>query len=62
METPAQGAATSCYLASNPKLARVTGRYSADCNLAEQSEYQKDPAMATRLWKISEDLTRPYLA
>ncbi|HVY64252.1 MAG TPA: SDR family NAD(P)-dependent oxidoreductase [Gammaproteobacteria bacterium] len=61
-ETPAQGAATSCYLASNPKLARVTGQYFADCNPAEQSDYQKDPAMAAKLWKVSEDLTRPYLA
>jgi NAD(P)-dependent dehydrogenase (short-subunit alcohol dehydrogenase family) len=61
-ETPAQGAATSCYLASNPKLAHVTGQYFADCNPAEQSDYQKDPAMAAKLWQVSEDLTRPYLA
>jgi NAD(P)-dependent dehydrogenase (short-subunit alcohol dehydrogenase family) len=60
-ETPAQGAATSCYLASNPALAHVTGLYFADCNPAEQSDYQKDPAMAAKLWKVSEDLTRPYL-
>jgi NAD(P)-dependent dehydrogenase (short-subunit alcohol dehydrogenase family) len=60
-ETPAQGAATSCYLASNPSLAHVTGLYFADCNPAEQSDYQKDPAMAAKLWKVSEDLTRPYL-
>src|SRR6185295_4338314 len=61
METPAQGAATSCYLASNPKLARVTGLYFADCNPAEQSNYQKDPAMAAKLWQVSTELTRPYL-
>jgi len=61
-ETPAQGAATSCYLASNPALAGVTGLYFADCNPAEQSDFQKDPAMAARLWKVSEELTRPYLA
>ncbi len=62
METPAQGAATSCYLASNPKLAQVTGLYFADCNPAEQSDHQKDPAMAAKLWQVSEELTRPYLA
>jgi NAD(P)-dependent dehydrogenase (short-subunit alcohol dehydrogenase family) len=61
-EPPSQGAATSCYLATNPTLAHVTGQYFADCNPAEQSEYQKDPAMAARLWKVSEDLTRRYLA
>jgi NAD(P)-dependent dehydrogenase (short-subunit alcohol dehydrogenase family) len=60
-ETPAQGAATSCYLASNPALAHVTGLYFADCNPAEQSEYQKDPAMAAKLWQVSTELTRPYL-
>jgi NAD(P)-dependent dehydrogenase (short-subunit alcohol dehydrogenase family) len=61
-ETPAQGAATSCYLASNPALARVTGLYFADCNPAPQSNYQKDPAMAAKLWQVSEELTRKYLA
>jgi NAD(P)-dependent dehydrogenase (short-subunit alcohol dehydrogenase family) len=61
METPAQGAATSCYLASNPALTKVTGLYFADCNPAEQSDYQKDPAMAAKLWRVSEELTRAYL-
>ena len=61
METPAQGAATSCYLASNPALAHVTGQYFSDCNPAEQSNYQKDPAMAAKLWQVSTDLTRAYL-
>ncbi len=61
METPAQGAATSCYLASSPALARVTGKYFADCNPAEQSNYQKDPAMAAKLWQVSTELTRAYL-
>jgi hypothetical protein len=61
-ESPAQGAATSCYLASNPSLTRVTGLYFVDCNPAEPSALQKDPALAARLWQVSEELTRPYLA
>jgi NAD(P)-dependent dehydrogenase (short-subunit alcohol dehydrogenase family) len=61
-EEPAQGAATSCYLASHPSLAGVTGLYFVDCNPAEQSALQKDPALAARLWQVSEELTRPYLA
>ena len=61
-ESPAQGAATSCYLASNPSLAKVTGLYFVDCNPAEPSALQKDPALAVRLWQVSEELTRPYLA
>jgi NAD(P)-dependent dehydrogenase (short-subunit alcohol dehydrogenase family) len=61
-EQPAQGAATSCYLASHPSLAGVTGLYFVDCNPAEQSELQKDTALAARLWQVSEELTRPYLS
>ncbi len=61
-EQPAHGAATSCYLASHPELAKVTGLYFVDCNPAEQSSLQKDPALAARLWQVSEELTRPYLA
>lgn len=60
-KTPEQGAATQCYVATNPALAGVTGQYFADCNPAEQSEYQKDEAMAARLWNVSEELTRDYL-
>jgi NAD(P)-dependent dehydrogenase (short-subunit alcohol dehydrogenase family) len=61
-EQPAQGAATSCYLASHPSLADVSGLYFVDCNPAEPSALQKDPALAARLWQVSEELTRPYLA
>lgn len=60
-ETPAQGAATSCYLASHPSLAGVSGLYFVDCNPVEPSALQKDRALAARLWQVSEDLTRPYL-
>jgi NAD(P)-dependent dehydrogenase (short-subunit alcohol dehydrogenase family) len=60
-ETPAQGAATSCYLASHPSLARVSGLYFVDCNPAEPSAHQRDPALAARLWEVSEELTRDYL-
>lgn len=61
-EPPNQGAATSCYLASSPALARVTGQYFVDCNPGEQSDFQKDAAMAAKLWQVSEELTRPYLS
>ncbi len=61
-EPPAQGAATSCYLASHPSLAGVSGLYFVDCNPADPSALQKDPALAARLWQASEELTRQYLA
>jgi NAD(P)-dependent dehydrogenase (short-subunit alcohol dehydrogenase family) len=61
-EPPAQGAATSCYLASHPSLAGVSGLYFVDCNPADPSALQKDHALAARLWQKSEELTRQYLA
>lgn len=61
-EPPQQGAATSCYLASHPSVAAVSGLYFVDCNPADQSPQQQDAAMAARLWQVSEELTRPYLA
>jgi NAD(P)-dependent dehydrogenase (short-subunit alcohol dehydrogenase family) len=61
-KSPAQGAATQCYVATHPALAQVSGHYFADCNPAEQSDHQKDEAMAARLWTVSEELTREYLA
>jgi len=60
-KTLAQGAATPCYVASNPALNQVSGAYFKDCNPAEPSPLQTDEAMAARLWKISEELTHAYL-
>ena len=57
-----QGAATQCYVATSPQLAKTTGEYFKDCNLAPQSDYQRDPAMAAKLWDVSTELTRKYLA
>jgi hypothetical protein len=60
-ETPQQGAATSCYLATHPALAGVSGLYFVDCNPAEQGAHQQDEAMAARLWQVSEELLRKHL-
>jgi NAD(P)-dependent dehydrogenase (short-subunit alcohol dehydrogenase family) len=60
-KSPAQGAATQCYVATHPSLARVSGHYFADCNPREPSEHQKDAEMAARLWAVSEELARGYL-
>lgn len=59
--SPAQGAATICYVATNPGLKRISGEYFADCNPAPQGDYQKDAAMAATLWDISTKLTSTYL-
>ncbi|MEM9695753.1 MAG: SDR family NAD(P)-dependent oxidoreductase [Myxococcota bacterium] len=49
-----EGAATQCYVATHPSLARVRGKYFADCNLKAPSRHGRDPHLATRLWNETE--------
>jgi NAD(P)-dependent dehydrogenase (short-subunit alcohol dehydrogenase family) len=62
LKSPAQGAATVCYVAAHSALKFVTGEYFSDCNPAPQSAYQTDREMAEKLWQVSTRLTRRYLA
>ena len=62
IKTPAQGAATTCYLATSPALAGVSGYYFADCNPEEPSTVMQNVEMAEQLWGVSEELVREYLA
>ena len=48
-KTPAQGAATVCYLAADPALSGVSGYYFVDCNPEEPSVQMQDPALAKKL-------------
>ncbi|MFQ5659368.1 MAG: SDR family oxidoreductase [Gammaproteobacteria bacterium] len=52
----AQGAATSCYVATSPQITGLNGKYFADCNLAKTSHHGKDAEMANRLWGVSEEI------
>lgn len=56
-----QGAATTCYVATYPELAGVSGLHFDDCNAVAPGGYMEDRDMARRLWEVSEDLTRDYL-
>ncbi len=60
-KTPAQGAATTCYVATSPALAKISGEYFEDCNIATPSDRMLDDALAAKLWTVSEDSTREYL-
>jgi len=51
-----QGAATQCYVATNPALATVSGQYFADCNIAKPRADAEDPSLAMRLWDVSEKI------
>ncbi|MDH3532621.1 MAG: SDR family NAD(P)-dependent oxidoreductase [Gammaproteobacteria bacterium] len=59
----AQGAATSCYVASSPLLGSTSGKYFEDCNAVTVTGagHLHDAAMAAELWRASEDLTRDFL-
>lgn len=64
MKSVEAGAATSCYAATAPALARVSGRYFEDCNpvVPKIGKHMEDAAMAKALWSKSEELTARYLA
>jgi NAD(P)-dependent dehydrogenase (short-subunit alcohol dehydrogenase family) len=62
MKSPAEGAATICYLAAHPLVREVSGRYFIDCNPVVLGGNSESAEMAMRLWDVSADLVRAYLA
>ena len=54
-KTIPEGAATSCYVATSPSLEGV-GPYFSDCNIAKPRADADDPALAARLWELSETI------
>ena len=51
-----QGAATEVYVAVHPAVATTSGAYFADCNVARPRPDADDPALAARLWEVSEKI------
>lgn len=51
-----EGAATQCYIATHPSLAKVSGEYFADCNVAKSSAHGQNDEMAKKLWSVSEEI------
>lgn len=65
-KTIPQGAATTCFAATEPALQGHGGVYCEDCHVAEVDDenasggvrsYAVDPANADKLWALSEELT-----
>ncbi|MDB5394402.1 MAG: oxidoreductase [Rhodospirillales bacterium] len=54
LKTIPQGAATQCYVAANPGAAAISGQYWADSNIKVPRYDAEDPALAARLWEVSE--------
>ena len=51
-----QGAATQCFAAVHPRAATLSGAYLADCQVAQPRADAEDPALARRLWEVSEKI------
>ncbi len=62
MKSVEAGSATTCYVATAPALATVSGQYFADCNPEVPGGEMQNDALAAQLWQKSEELTAPYLA
>ncbi|KAF3795673.1 Short-chain dehydrogenase [Nymphaea thermarum] len=58
LKTIPQAAATTCYVATHPRVGGVSGRYFADCNEAPTSKLGASDTEAARLWETSEDMTK----
>jgi NAD(P)-dependent dehydrogenase (short-subunit alcohol dehydrogenase family) len=54
--SPAKGARTSVYLASDPEVAKVSGQYFVKCKAKQPKRWARDPDAARRLWQVSEEL------
>jgi NAD(P)-dependent dehydrogenase (short-subunit alcohol dehydrogenase family) len=56
LKSVAQGAATQVYAAVHPAVATISGAYFADCNVARPRPDAEDPALARRLWEVTEEI------
>ncbi|XP_076909626.1 short-chain dehydrogenase TIC 32 B, chloroplastic-like [Bidens hawaiensis] len=54
VKTIPQAAATTCYIATHPRVANVNGKYFVDCNEASPSKLGCNLDEAARLWSFSE--------
>ena len=62
-KTLEEGAATSCFVATNEALGAVSGQYFEDCNAVtiKGTGHMHNSVMAEELMRVSEELTADYL-
>ena len=60
VKTVAQGAATQCYVATRPELAKVSGRYFSDCQAQTTTAITEEEPLAEELWARSEEIVARY--
>lgn len=59
--SPEKGARTSVFLASSPEVANISGECFRNSRVTRTSKESNDPALAQRLWELSEGYTRKWL-
>ncbi|MDB4941288.1 MAG: short-chain dehydrogenase [Labilithrix sp.] len=59
--TPEKGSRTSVFLASDPSVSGISGRYFDASKPKKPSREARDPAVARKLWKASEELVEKAL-
>jgi NAD(P)-dependent dehydrogenase (short-subunit alcohol dehydrogenase family) len=59
-----EGAATTCYAASHPQLAKTNGEFLFDSNVVTVGgdHFMENDALADRLWNVSEEMLGKYLS
>ena len=60
-KTIPQGAATACWVATQPGLEASNGHYFSDCAPAKCHKLANDSALIEKLWRTSESLASAYL-
>jgi NAD(P)-dependent dehydrogenase (short-subunit alcohol dehydrogenase family) len=58
LKTVPQGAATQVWAAVHPGAQGLSGAYLADCNVAQARPDADDPALARRLWDVTEEIVK----
>ena len=59
--TPEQGAATTIFLASDPKLAGISGKFFEKSKPVNSSSASYDTETARKLWELSEEMLAAWL-
>jgi NAD(P)-dependent dehydrogenase (short-subunit alcohol dehydrogenase family) len=61
MRSVEQGVATTCYVATRPELAGITGQMFFNCaSITPEGSHMSDRALAAKLWDVSTELTKDY--
>ncbi|XP_031478332.1 short-chain dehydrogenase TIC 32 B, chloroplastic [Nymphaea colorata] len=58
LKTTSQAASTTCYVALDPSIKGVSGKFFADCNESPCSSLADDQSEATKLWRQTHEMIR----